>query len=368
MFSSYKDNLTRVSRFLIEHERSLSYAGLVAGFVFDAIFFRRVDVPFENIAIILHFVVGFFAILLMHVRMSWYEEHAELRRLRAFLPFILQFAIGGLFGKFAILYSRSGALIKSWPFILMLAVLFIGNEWFRERYERLHFRLAIFFTALFSYCIFSIPVLTKSIEVGSFVLSGVVSLALMVAIIELLNFLSHESVMRERLRLYGIIAGIFVVFQLFYFTNIIPPIPLALKESGVYHSIERNTQGNYVVVGEAKNWSDYLKWYEPFHLQEGRPVYVYSAIFSPTDLNTNIVHEWQYYDDVPNEWVSVQRVELPIVGGRDGGFRTYSLRSAVRAGSWRVNIETLRGQLIGRLNFEVFEARQLPTLLTDTLE
>ena len=41
-----------------------------------------------------------------------------------------------------------------------------------------------------------------------------------------------------------------------------------------------------------------------------------------------------------------------IAGGRDGGYRGYSL-TTVNSGNWRVNIETERGQLIGRVKFKV---------------
>ena len=357
-------SFAHIRLWVASHERTLSYTGLILGFIFDATFFRRVDLPFENLLIILHFVAGLFAIIVLHVRPVWYDAHPFLQRIRIFLPFVMQFAIGGLFGKFLIFYSKSGALIRSWPFLLMLIILFVGNESFRGRYEKLNFRLAIFFTALFSYCIFFVPVLTKDISDKSFLLSGFISFIVMVITVRLLHHFVDTINLQERMNVYGIILGVYIVFNIMYFTNIIPPIPLALKEAGVYHSITRNPDGNYEVTREVPLWRDLFSLYDLYHWVPGTPIYFYSAIFSPTELNTNIIHEWQMYEAHTHLWRTAQRVELPIVGGRDGGYRTYSLRSTMEPGFWRVNIETPRGQLIGRIGFQVEESSSTPSLQT----
>jgi hypothetical protein len=59
-------------------------------------------------------------------------------------------------------------------------------------------------------------------------------------------------------------------------------------------------------------------------------------------------------------------VSLPVVGGRDGGYRTYSTRENPEQGKWRVNIETPHGQIIGRIYFAVSHTQTEPTLITET--
>jgi hypothetical protein len=49
-------------------------------------------------------------------------------------------------------------------------------------------------------------------------------------------------------------------------------------------------------------------------------------------------------------------VRFSIMGGREGGYRGYSVKSTPRAGRWRVNIETPDGLLIGRVPFVVAAA------------
>ena len=92
-------------------------------------------------------------------------------------------------------------------------------------------------------------------------------------------------------------------------------------------------------------------------------MYAYSAIFSPTSLNTKIIHEWQFY--VPKRgWTTLGRVELVVRGGRGGGYRTYSTKTGITAGAWRLNVETPTGALLGRLRFNVILQPSAPPLIT----
>ncbi|MFM2357617.1 MAG: hypothetical protein RJA61_354 [Candidatus Parcubacteria bacterium] len=96
-------------------------------------------------------------------------------------------------------------------------------------------------------------------------------------------------------------------------------------------------------------------------------MYVFSAVFAPTRLNTNIVHKWQYFDYTINRWATASTIEFPIVGGEDGGYRGYSTKSSLTEGDWRVNIETRQGQVIGRVKFRVIYSENKPVIETKTL-
>ncbi|PIR44695.1 MAG: hypothetical protein COV10_03310 [Candidatus Vogelbacteria bacterium CG10_big_fil_rev_8_21_14_0_10_51_16] len=360
--------LSALTTFFIKHERPLSILGLVSGFVFDIIFFQRIDLLFENVGIIAHLVIGLFAIALMHVHVGWYRRHHLLEKLRALLPFVLQFAFGGLFGKFVIFYTKSGTISSSWPFLVLLVVLFIGNEFFRSRYERLTFRLAIFFTALFSYCIVLIPILTKTVSAGTFLLSGILSLALMDLVLRGLDWFSRDIDAKERRELGYTLLCIYAVFNVMYFANIIPPIPLAMEAAGVYHNITRLPNGAYRVTAEEPEWLDYLRQFDRVPRLANEPIFVYTAIFSPTRFNLTVFHHWRHYDESVGQWKTIQRVELPIAGGRDGGFRTYSLRTSPEEGYWRVDVETVRRQLIGRINFKLEDRATPPKFVTAILD
>jgi hypothetical protein len=164
--------------------------------------------------------------------------------------------------------------------------------------------------------------------------------------------------------LFASVAGIFLAINGLYFLNLIPPIPLSLQDAGVEHSIARNAQGNYVVKTEDPGWLGYFRLADQFHWVRGAPVYAYTAVFSPTSLRTKIVHEWQMYDE-KRGWITTTRIELPLNGGRGGGYRTFSMKKEIRPGAWRVNVETPGGALLGRLRFNVILQTEAPALKTE---
>ena len=61
-----------------------------------------------------------------------------------------------------------------------------------------------------------------------------------------------------------------------------------------------------------------------------------------------------------SSWQDEGTIKLSVVGGRENGFRTYSVRENLKTGKWRVNIETLGGQVIGRVQFIIIQDTNLP--------
>ena len=61
----------------------------------------------------------------------------------------------------------------------------------------------------------------------------------------------------------------------------------------------------------------------------------------------------QHYDDKRKRWVKVSTVTYPINGGRDGGYRGYTIKRNPAAGEWRVDFATSEGHLLGRERFNV---------------
>ena len=196
-----------------------------------------------------------------------------------------------------------------------------------------------------------------------FLLSGAVSLALLYLFLRLLRSVTGENLATGRRTLIASIAAIYVTINVLYFLNLIPPIPLSLQDASVAHAITRNADGNYAVQSEDPGLLRFFRLTETFHAKPGAPVYAYSAIFSPTSLNTKIVHEWQFYEP-KRGWTTMSRVELPVRGGRGGGYRTYSVKTGITPGAWRVNVETPTGALLGRLRFNVVLQPSDPPLIT----
>ena len=143
---------SKIKAFLTKYEARLSWGAMITGFVVDNLTLSRIDLWLDNIILSSYLVIAGGSIIL-------FNYLSESSRIRLFIPYILQYALGGLFSGFVIFYSRSGTIIQSWPFLIVLLSLLVGNEMFKERYERFVFRIGIYFVALFSFFIFFIPVL-----------------------------------------------------------------------------------------------------------------------------------------------------------------------------------------------------------------
>jgi hypothetical protein len=278
---------------------------------------------------------------------------------------ILQFTFGGLLSVFLVFYFRSATLAVSWPFLAILTLAFIANERLKRHYARLTFQISLFFLSILSFAIFIVPVFLHRIGTDIFVISGIASLLVLWLFLRALGFFAREKFKKSKYGLMFWIATIFISVNALYFYNLIPPIPLSLKDAGVYYSLYRNDAGDYVVQTEKKSWLEYFSLHPKFHASQNDTVYAYSAIFSPAEFNTDILHVWQYHEATTDTWVTVDTVELTVSGGRENGFRTYSNQANLFAGEWRVNVETLAGQVIGRFQFPIVPVTTSPVLKTE---
>jgi hypothetical protein len=358
-----------IRNFYGRFERPISSFSLVAGFVFDALTLKRVDTLFENLWILAHLiVVAIFIILIHQTEVATGDEHNPSRRHFWYVN-ILQFFFGGILSTYLVFYFRSSDIFTTWPFIALLILAFWANESLKKHYVRLSFQIILFFLSIYSFMIFLIPIVLHEISSRIFLFSGVVSLA----IISLFTFLVFQFIKNKKEKfeskrmIIALILLIFIVVNGLYFTNLIPPIPLSLKDAEVLHSISRNADGNYDVIYEDHGWKGYFMLYPDFHEVSGQPVYAYSAVFSPKGLNIKIIHEWQHYDQTKKKWITEGEITLSVIGGRDGGFRTYSTRSNLADGKWRVNIKTENGQTIGHLRFNVVSVDKLPQTISSDL-
>ncbi len=200
---------------------------------------------------------------------------------------------------------------------------------------------------------------------GVFILSGLVSLVLMGGFLAFFVRISPVQ-LRAHWRMLTVSIGlVYVVFNVLYFTNIIPPIPLSLKEIGVYHTVAWETNGAYRFTYELeKRFYFFERPSRTFHRIAEAPVYVYSAVFAPTDLKTKIFHRWSYFDERRNIWVTTDNLSFVIVGGRDGGWRGFTMKQNISPATWRVEVMTDRDQLLGRTTFGVITASEAPELIS----
>jgi hypothetical protein len=363
--------LQRASSFAPRYLRtqlSLSSVSLVGGFVFDAVTLKRIDMLWENFWVVVHLLVVALCIFWVTRDESFHaEREAGAAKLDSWVIYLLQFFFGGLLSTFMVFYFRSGTFWVSWPFYLLLTAAFIANEKLKTWYARLEYQLSIFFLSLFCFMIFILPVVLHAIGRLVFILSGIVSLLLWWLFVGMLRRRAKEGFSRHAQTVFTSTAVIFVVVNALYFLNVIPPLPLSLQDARVYHSIVRTDAGAYLAQSESQGRLGVFRPAPRFHSAPGAPIYFYSAVFSPTSLNTEIIHEWQTYDS-RRGWITADRIPLSVRGGRDGGYRTYSVKSGLKPGAWRVNVEIPTGAILGRFRFNVLPESGEPALLQTELK
>jgi len=356
--------ISKIKNLYNEYEGYVSSLFLLGGFVFDNLTLNRIDLWIENLVIIIYLAIALFCILFINFYHAGWFQYKILKKSTVFLSFVLQFVFGGLFSVFFIFYFRSASLGVSWFFVLILATILIGNEKLQEKYLRFNFQISIFFIAIFSYLVFSIPILLGRMGALVFILSGIFSLGL-ISLIVFLIFKIKKIKFKKNDKVVVSIFSIYILFNILYFTNVIPPIPLALKESNVYHSVKRISNG-YDVRFEPSGWYNVFNDISrTIHWKQGMPIYFFSSVFAPTKISTDIYHCWSYFVKGKCSWIVTDKLGYSIIGGRDGGYRGYTFKYGVKPGKWHVDVITDRGQVLGGRTFFVKEVQEIPDLKKD---
>jgi len=275
----------------------------------------------------------------------------KLRYIRLFSPLLIQLTFGAMLGGPFVFYWFSGSFWVSWPLILLVLGLMVSNEVFRHHFLKPKIQISIYFYITISLFSLVLPFIFHSLSPWLFVIAGLLSLIFIFLFILLLSSFRYE--IKQQWKFFVLwISIIFLCFNFLYFTNIIPPIPLSIKEARVYHNVQRSG-GSYILKGETETFWQKLVPGQTLHLSPDERAYVYTAIFAPTELNTKILHEWQYYDGQKKAWVTRDNLSFNLVGGRKQGFRGYSWKSALTPGEWRIFVKTERGQTLGRIKFKI---------------
>ncbi|MEK7602097.1 MAG: DUF2914 domain-containing protein [Patescibacteria group bacterium] len=353
--------LQRTLKWAERNERHLGAIVFVAGFVTDLVTFGVLSIALVNIAFLAYLVVAIICTFGTHLVSHRSETPTLTRRISSVMfPLVAQYSIGSLLSGCLIFYTKSANVFASWPFLLFLVLIFFGNEYFRTYYKHVAFQVVLLFFAMYAYAIFALPLVVNQLGPWVFVCSTVLSCVSFALFLYLLKRTRPEEFRKSfQYILPGSLSVLFLM-NVFYFTGIMPPIPLTLPESGVYHSFARE-DGNYVVSAEAEqpwwNVSEHVVHHVP-----GTPLYAYSSVSAPVRFSTYIVHVWERYDAPKQKWVERSRVSFNITGGRDGGYRGYSELADAEEGKWRVRIQTPEGQTIGRLSFTVVTVSEEPLL------
>lgn len=352
-----------------------------AGVTYDGLTLTRIDRLLDNLIVLLYLVVlGVLIILTARAELraspvgvprpdvspsarlafQWVE------RARPYFPHAMQFLFGGLFSAYTIFYSRSASLTGTAVFFFLLVALLVANEFLRDRLSSLRLMVSLYALVSFSFITFFLPVLTGWMNTAVFLIGAVISLGVVWRVVGLVYQGMEPVSVGRRLRDAG--PGMVLVALLvgFYFLGWIPPVPLSMEQAGVYHAIAKS-EDQYRLSFERGAWYELWKRSDNPFRGDG-PVYCFTAVFAPVSLKTTVIHHWQYRRaDSSRPFMTTDRIPIEISGGREGGYRGYTVKQRAEPGEWRVDVETQDGRIIGRVRFEVVARESSEPVVLDTV-
>ena len=331
-----------------------------AGVTYDTLTLTRIDRLFDNLILLLYLtLLGTLIILTGRFQLGLVPSTPDapgwnvlslMHRARPHFAKVLQFLLGGLFSAYAILYSQSASFSTTAIFLGIIVGFLIANEFLENRYSSLKMLVGLFAIVTLSFLTFFLPVLTGWMNAFVFLMGALLTIVIVWKIVRLILHGIPSLPPKAFLTLSFPGFALVGLCTTLYFLNWIPPIPLSLKFGGVYHHIEKH-QDQYILTYEDGPW--YAVWKRSDdRVGTETPVYAFSSVFAPVTLHTTIYHHWEWRPLKESaEFTTTDRIPISITGGREHGYRMYTMKQRLLPGEWRINVETEDGRLIGRITF-----------------
>lgn len=346
--------LAQIQHLIQQYRNQLPVAFFVGGFAWDSITLSRIDKVLDNLFLFGYWALAGVCIFIYTSYRSFPALKLKLRPYKQYLPYAIQFFFGGLCSAYVVFFFQSVSMTKTLIFFGVLVLILVLNEWFENRLTNPYLLLATYYFLTFTYLIFVLPVLFSYMNTLIFILSGLLSLAFIWGFIKLL--LRYSPVFKRILNTQlakGVIAGVFLLINLAYYFNIIPPIPLSLREAKMAHRVTK-TDNTYQIAYEQAPWYKFWKSAgSTFHYQPDDTVFCYTSVFAPADLQKSILHQWKRYDSTAKQWLTTDRLNFSITGGRAGGYRGYTYKRYMNEGLWKVEVLTGNNMILGIIEFRV---------------
>jgi hypothetical protein len=333
------------------YEKYSGIAVFCLGFFWDSLTLTRVDNLIDNIFLLFYLIILGVMITFTLRRKCGAIPANWIEKLEPHFPWAMQFCFGGLFSSYVVFYFKSASWTRTQVFFLVLVFLLIANEFLRNSLQKPGLLAGLYTFCLFSFFAFFLPVVFAAVNEWIFLLAGLLSLVISLLVFSVGLQVHRDGGTRRMASIAAWVGSIILVVNILYFANLIPPVPLALKSAGIYHKVFKTPAGYVVEYVPPSLFRFWRKCDSPFLLSPGEKIYCYTAIFAPGKVRVPVRHIWSR--KTSDGWVQTDRIGFEISGGRAGGYRGYTVKHGVTPGKWRVEVETIRGQILGRIHIEV---------------
>ncbi|WP_434388513.1 DUF2914 domain-containing protein [Melittangium boletus] len=335
-----------------------------ASFAYDILTLPRIDNRFTltKQGVFLGVLGG-----LLWLELRWREglpPPRGLSRVWRFREDALHFLLGGLLSPYTLFYFKSASGLTAFLFLAGVFGVLVVNELPRFRARGPVVRVALYSFCLTSYFAYLLPVLRGYYSGLLFLQAAGLAGAVMGGLALAVHGLRGEW-RRTLGRVLGPALGVQVLLLGLYQVRAIPPVPLSVLTSGIYHGVEvtKGARGKeYRLLHEGGGFWPWRRGDQVFHARPGDRVYFFASVFAPAsfqarfpgDRGTRLTLRW--FHDAPGQgWTQYHAYDDLYLGqgGRERGYRTYGFVTNPRPGDWRVSLETEDGREVGRLSFTV---------------
>lgn len=357
--------LGRIQAFKSRNDRLVGIAFFISGFLFDAVMLSRIDEPLMLVQQGAYLVFcGALLAGTQYLELKRLEPPPWLRKPWHYADHVLHFMLGTLLNAYSIFYFRSASGLTAVAFVAVITALLAFNE--LPRFQRLgpvvlHALYSICLTSYFAYLF---PVLLGHIK--PFMFYCAVAAALVPLTVQVLCLLRWSGNLGHVAQHAAIPAyGVQAVFVLLYLLRLAPPVPLAIKQIGIYHDVRREP-GGFRLYHQAKSWKFWQRGDQEFRERPGDRLYCFVRIFAPRHFRDAISIVW-FHRDPKLGWSQIHRLPLSVSASSEVGFATNAYLTTPAPGDWRVEVQAVDGRTVGQLEFAVIpDADPAPRQLQET--
>jgi len=352
-------------------EKFFPAIAFIAGFSWDSLTIGSKVYDSDLIFLSFYFLLALVSISFIATRKPAEAEASDATFLQKFvsrewtpewidrLTWIVQFCFGNLYSALVICYFKSSGSVASLVIVLVLAMLLVGNEFLKDKYEKFGVCLAFFCLLGTMFFNFLIPHLVHGLGAFWFFFSTLLSIGIC--------YLLWLKSARSKRTIVAPVA-ISLALSIAYIANWIAPVPLVLKQQIVCKNFDLETYSCD---------ADHLDFWQrsgfrtaSIHKEDGEEIYFMSSVYAPAELKAPIEFRWYYMDPVVKKFVLTDKItsqRMVIKGGRDKGYRSFSRKKNTIAGTYRVETAYKDGAVIGAETFKVIEGMPKRGFVRDSL-
>lgn len=349
MFKKHKDALFQK---YTENETLYNALFFIGGVLFDIFTLDEIDSFFSIAQQALYIgIIGVFLYFDLIQKHASFKIYKHFEKIWDYRDLAVHFLLGALLSVYSIFFIKSASLFSSFGFIAFMLGILVANELPFVQKQKVSLKIGLYFICIFSFFSMIYPVALGHVGKIPFLLSLFSTTFFLFLFYKAVKRrLDNEKALRKALLLPS--TAILVLFLSFYFLGWIPPVPLSVKEIGIYHDIKRSDEGDYLLYYERPNWKFWQSGDQSFKAFLDDKVFVFVRIFSPARFNDTLYLHWQKHLENKG-WETTDKVPINISGGRKEGYRGYSYKENYSSGDWRILVETNDGREVGRINFDI---------------